>query len=383
MSDYIVNESKFVIDISDDLKDEALAPGTVLPNLVTVGDQLDRSDNFQIYDSKDGAMNILVVKRSLALRWQQEGFLPKNVFYEFLSVEGEEISLVFSPSGVILQRVSSLRAYGSLRYALSFAAAMFHSRSINPQTDLRNGIFMEYYGVILPCYTKARGVADRALFLNVLSKDHTEDLSSKEELGINHGLNRAFMITALKNAGFKIPAVDPYLDIGERVDDFVPEGEGLLVSSYVVLDRNYQVYATGNSKLILLMENSWADELVSRGLISRIDQGSLSFGGIYLKALSFSTAFALEKTNDRHFGLSFEKVFKFALAVRRTRQLCPDADLSDALYSEELGLLLPVSFGADGSGDESLVREAVTEGPFANAPFLEDVIEAAVSVVRI
>lgn len=382
MSEYIINESRFVIDISDELKDHALESGTVLPNLTIVGDQIDRSDSFQIYDTQDGSFNLLVVKKALALKWLENGFIPKKALYFYTNDQGDELVIIFSPSSLILQRVNTLRAYGSLRYALSLSAAMFRTRSLEHDISLRDGIFLELYGVVLPCYTKTRAVADRALFANVLSKDQSEDLSSKEELGSAHGLNRLSLKEELYKVKISLPNVEPYLEVGELVDDFVHKGAGLTVSSYVLLDENYQIYATSDDSFILLMENSFASSLIERGLLSQIDLGNVSFGGIYLKALCLSNHFALEKVNDRHFGLTQSGAFKFALAVRRTRQLCPDARLDNALYSEELGLLLPSSYDGNGTSDAQLVREVVSVGPFANAPFLEEIIESAVKIVE-
>ena len=375
MTDVVVNESRFVVDMSDEIKDHALRGGMVLPDGQVVGDQIDRSDAFQIYDTRDGSFILLVTGRELASRWIAEGFLPERAFGRFTGEDGKELWVLYSPTSLILQRVTACRAYGSLRYALAFAAALFKARILDHGVNLRDGIFCELYGVILPAYTKTRAVADRALFENVLSRSERENLSSPDEMGKSHGLNRFSLKEELREASLTLAPVEPYLENGEILDDFIEGAGGLYATGYLVLDEQYQIYDTGSDTLVLLMENRFAGSLVERGLIREMELSAISVGGLYLRALALSKRFALERVNDRHFGLTAAGAFKFASAVARTRARVPDASLEDALYSEELGLLLPVRFEGDGSQDGALVREVVSVGPFAMAPFLEDVIE--------
>ena len=106
MTDVVVNESRFVVDMSDEIKDHALRGGMVLPDGQVVGDQIDRSDAFQIYDTRDGSFILLVTGRELASRWIAEGFLPERAFGRFTGEDGKELWVLYSPTSLILQRVT-------------------------------------------------------------------------------------------------------------------------------------------------------------------------------------------------------------------------------------------------------------------------------------
>ena len=60
----------------------------------------------------------------------------------------------------------------------------------------------------------------------------------------------------------------------------------------------------------------------------------------------------------------------------------PEASLKDALYIQQLGLVLPVKFeGGSLEEDVALMREIVHVGPFAQGPFLNDIATTAVAIV--
>lgn len=383
MTDVIVNESRFVIDISDELRDDYLQEGTLLPDGTLVGALEDRAAEFQIYGSQDGRFSLLCVKEPMARRWIEEGYLKEDWFYKYQKEGRECVYILFSPSSLILQRVSAARSYGSRRYALSFAAALSNTRDLNHAVNLRDAIFCEVYGVLLPTYTKTREVADRALFKNVLSKDQSEDITGRDELKDNSGLSWPAVRMELGNVSLPLPPIDPYLMHGEPVDDFVDNAQGLRVTGPLCLNDNYQLYDTNSDKVLLLMENSWADRLSEHDLILHMNLNNVSGGGLFLKALQLSKRYAVEPLDDRHFGITAQGSFKLAQAVSRTRVKAPQARLENALYIEELGVLLPVEFEGNELRDSDLVRKIVTIGPFALAPFLEDHIEQCAAVAEI
>lgn len=383
MTDVIVNESRFVIDISDEVRDDFLQDGTMLPDGTLVGALEDRAAEFQIFNTQDGRFNLLCVKEPMARRWIEEGYLKEEYFYKYQKEDGQSVYILLSPSSLILQRASASRSYGSRRFALSFAAALSNTRDLNHAVNLRDAIFCEVYGVLLPAYTKTREVADRALFKNVLSKDQSEDISGKDELKDNSGLNWHAVRAELGKASLPLPPIDPYLQHGEIVDDFAGNAQGLRVTGPLCLNENYQLYDTNSDKVLLLMENSWADKLSEHDLILHMNLNNVSGGGLFLKALLLSKRYAVEPLDDRHCGLTAQGSFKLAQAVSRSRLKAPKARLDNALYLEELGVLLPVQFEGNNLRDSDLVRKIVTAGPFALAPFLEDHIEQCAAIAEI
>lgn len=97
----------------------------------------------------------------------------------------------------------------------------------------------------------------------------------------------------------------------------------------------------------------------------------------------FSRRKAVENVEHRHAGVNQASIFEFALALKRLRNSIPEAGLHNALYLQELGLILPVEFeGGSYVDDVKLMREVVTQGPFAQGPFLDEVLVAALAIVK-
>ena len=101
-----------------------------------------------------------------------------------------------------------------------------------------------------------------------------------------------------------------------------------------------------------------------------------------VKVLALPRRAALEAFDNRHYGISSKEVYEIALAIYRARTKMPEASLKDALYIQQLGLVLPVKFeGGSLEEDVALMREIVHVGPFAQGPFLNDIATTAVAIV--
>lgn len=369
MPDFVVNENKFMLNMDDD-HDRYLHEGEILPNGMVVSEVLEYSHLWQIYITDDGNHNILAVDSALAQRWVDEMYLPRRAFADYF-LHGREISLLFSPSSIILHAVNQIKFHNSLRYAFSFACGMFNSRIINQQINLRDGIYCELYSVILPSYSRARPVADRAIFQNAIGATPKENILSPQEMD-EPGVSYFTVLKELGHAGYKLPGVEPYLQTGEEVDEFISTGEKMHICGAVALHEKYQIYHTNSDILILIMENSYANELIEHELIAQMDLASIQAGGGVLRALAFTKRFALDALDDRHFGFTKEGSFFFAQAVRRTRLKVPQARFDNALYLEKAGKILPVEFEGNTLSDGQLVEKILTQGPFASSAFLED-----------
>lgn len=375
MPDFIVDESQFILNMDQD-SDNYLQADQVLANGIIVSELVDYSDYWQLYISKDGNSHILAVAPKLAKQWIAQKYIKARAFFK-IEHQDEEIYLLISPSSLILQSVNQIKFYDSKRYALSFAAAMFNSRIIDHNINLRDGIYCELYSVILPSYSQARAVADRAIFINAIGKNIEENIQSPKEMP-NPGLSYFSVRQELKNASIELNNIEPYLQSGETLDDFIKTTEPLYVCGVVALHEKYQIYHVNSDIQILLMENSFAQDLIDAQLIRQMDLATIQLGFKTVKALSFKKYQALDVLNDRHFGLTKQGALEFAQAVRRTRAHLPYASFKDAIYVQEYGLLFPVDFTNKDVEDDIFVRDIVKEGPFASCAFLEEhVFDAA------
>lgn len=369
-AEFKVNESKFMLREEEE-HERYLADGEVLPSGQVVGELLEYAHRWQIYITADGAHCILAADRELAERWVSEGYVPQRAFGTH-HLGQEELCLLCSPSGIILQGVNHVRFHGSLRYALSLAGAMYRSRTLNYEANLRDGIYCELYSVILPAYTQARPVADRAVFQNAIASSPQEVILTPGEME-RPGVSLFTVQDDLRRAGYPVPELSSWLQPGEFIDDFVSGAQGLVACGPVTLHERYQIHHTSQDLALLLLDNDYADELMEWGLLTRMHLDAIQVNSRTHKVLVSSKRCALDALNDRHFGFTREGAFCFAQAVRRTRERVPGARLDTAVYVAEQGLLLPVEFDGGGpSGDPGLVSDILTHGPFAAGAFLED-----------
>lgn len=378
MAEFIVNEINHVVDM-DEHMELFLKKGLNLPDGLVISDCIEKRDLWQIYLTKDGKFNVLCAKDAIASRWIDEGFLDKDVFFKYKNAKHDDLNLMFVPTSSVLTLANSVRFYGSTRYACSFAGALWHTRSINHKINLRDGIFCEYYGVILPSYSKAREVADRALFLNCFSKNNDEDISSSSEME-NPGLSFKVFKDSLKDNGYRVFLQDPLLQVGEYVDDYVNAKAGTIITSALEVNDKYEIYSTNKDIYILLLTNEYANTLIDKDLISQINLSSIQVGikRVYAKALS--KKFALEPLNYRHFGISVSDAFALCQTLGRTHREYPYARLSDALYSQELSLLLPVDFATENESIYKIAQDIINDGPFALSPFDKDTIDDLLAI---
>ena len=389
MAGFSINESLFVIDMDDD-SPSILQVGEILADGIKIGVDRDRGEEFAFYVSEDGHFDILAAKPRLAERWVQEGYLQKHMLQLHLDANDEiDCYLLISPSSHILSRMTDIRVYGSRYYAHMVASAMWHSRNRDAHINLRDGIICELYGVVLPTYTLTPMVADLALLNNVLRGQYdSEDLRSPDDFARESnnssfgGLNRISFNQALKAHDMAVDTVEPYFQLGEEVDDFVQLKTHAIITGALELRPEFQLYATSSDMVLLVLENHWAQELIDRNLLLQMNLKPVPLGGEPVKALPLPRRYAVEALNNRHFGLNQSAAFDLALALQRARHKMPEASFKDALYVQELGLVLPTKFsGGNKSEDVALIREIVSTGPFAQGPFLADVVRSCEAIV--
>ncbi len=381
MSDFIVDESRFMLD--DGAEDTSFfKEGFVFPDGIAVGETLDEGVKWQLYVSEDAKTQILAVKAELAQKWLEGKFLTPEKLLRFPH-EGQDYYLLFSPSNLRLERVTNSHFRGSLRYALNFYAAVWNARLKDADVSLRDALYCELYSVMLPTFTLVPAVTDKALFKNALrnEKQEGEDLTGPTE-SEKGALSFYFMRTLLKERGISLPAVPPYLESGDPLEEFMGvKQQGAVITGPLVMRAHYQIYDTDADCYVLLMDRLWAEALLSTPIINRMNLTQISVRGQMLCVMTLSKRKAAEPLDDRSYGIDEVNAYALARAVRRTRDMLPGAKLDNALYLEDLGVLLPESFEG-GSDDLGLVRSVLLKGPFAMAPLYEEIVLDCINMVR-
>lgn len=381
---FVANESLFIIDM-DDTSESVLKIGEVFPDGIKIAVDRDRGEDFTFYVSEDGRYDVLAAAPSLAERWVREGYLEKRMLQPHFTDAGEiDCYLLISPSSHVLLRLTEARAHGNRYYAHMVACAIWRTRNIDPFINLRDGILCEVYNVVLPTFTKTPRVADAALFNNVLrSQFEPEDLRSPEEFGNGGGLGTMSFNEAFNAHKMERDPVEPYFHVGEPIDDFIQIKTAKMITGALEIRKEYQIFSTDSDLVLLVMDNNWADQLFQHGLLMEMDIKPVQLGRSMVKVLPLSRRKAVESINNRHFGITQRDLFDFALAVRRLREKLPNAVVSDALYVQELGIILPVNFDDAPEREElAVVRDVGATGPFAQGPFLNDVLIAALGMVN-
>ena len=383
MSDFIVNESKFIIE-DDEYESSFVPEGFTLPDGIIFGEKIDDAPSWQLYTSEDGRYTILVAKEALVEKWVDGLLIPQSMLMPLELADGTYYMLI-SPASHRLCRITSIRFDGSMRYAFSFFSAMQHTRSKDADSSLRDGIFCELLSVMLPCYSLVPPVADRALFKNALrSKNEDESLLSAEDMGGNGGLAYAAMIRELKDKGFELPEVQPFLECGEPIDDFF-NGKvvhGQIVTGPLVLKHQYQIFDTSSSFYVLLIDKLWGDALLHTTLLSRIALNTVPLCGRATYVLTLPKREALEPLDNTHYGYDKYTMMDLAQAIRRTRAAVPSCDLATGLYSSKLGIVLPLVFNATEHDDGKVMWDIIQKGPFSSAPLMQDIAYDILSVAR-
>lgn len=387
MSKFSFDETLFVIDL-DDESESYLTKGEILSDGIVIGEERDRGENFTLYVSEDGHYDVLAAAPQLAEHWLNDSLLPARALIPHKNAQGElDCYLLISPCSLVMLRLNDARVYGSSYYAHLIASGIFYSRCNDPDINLRDGILCELYGVILPAYTLTPKIADLSLFNNTLRGQYeAEDLRGPQDFSSGGGLNRITFNTSLAEHGIQPDQFTPCLDIGEEVDDMVilpPAYKQVSVTGPLELQEQYQIFSTDTDLVVLAVSDEWGQQLFERRMVLQMSFKPMMLSGkrFWLKALSRRKA--VENVDHRHAGVNKASVFDFALALKRLRNSIPEARLQNALYLQELGLILPVEFeGGSYVDDVKLMREVITQGPFAQGPFLDEVLTAALAIVR-
>ena len=259
------------------------------------------------------------------------------------------------------------------------AAALQSARRKNGQVSLRDGIYCELYATVLPTFTQTRAVCDRALFLNVLSPDRSEIIAASDELSPS-ALNVSIVRSDLQAHGFNLPKFAPFFVSGEVVQ---PQGfaQSLTIAGAVALHEAYQLYACEGDAYLLLLEPNFAAAMCNAGLLWPHELLNLRVDRAVWRAQVLSKRYAVESLNDRHFGLTLEGAAALALAMQRTRDSLPQADLSSGLYLAQRGIILCPSGGGSDADDGKLYAHILHHGPFAQAPLNDLAIKVLTRLV--
>lgn len=378
MPGFIVDESRFMLN--DDETEHYLAEGYALPFGIRVGEIEDESDCFELYVSEDGSYYILAVEDSLAGRWIESGLLSKDDFMK-LEVKGISVNLLFSKTTSKISRLTSLRNDSSCRFAMALYAAFVKTRARDLDSNLRDGIYIERLSVILPTYSLVGKVSDRALFENAIrDRLAPEKLTTPD--GLNDTLSYYYVRKVLKEKGFDLSGKTPLYEVGTLESGFTFGFEkDVLFTAPLILKDHYQVYDTDTDSFVLFMDTLWAEALLSTSIISQISLNTVAIDGKKYYTLALKKDFALEALDDRLYGHNKDSAMALAQAIRRTRALLPDCVLSGGLYAESLGIVLPEIFNAgEKENDRQLIASVLTYGPFAMAPFMDDVNVDIISV---
>lgn len=383
MSDFIVNESNFIIE--DDLYDSSFVPeGFTLPDGIIFGEKIDDAPSWQLFTSEDQRFELLVVKEELAQKWVDAHLIPQSILMPMELKDGVYYLLI-NPASHKLCRVTSIRFAGSLRYAYSFYSALQHTRALDPDNSLRDGIFFELYSVILPCYSLVPPVADRALFINALrGKNDEESLLTPEQMGNNGGLAYSSFIHELKKRGYAVSNEQPLLESGEPIDDFFSgrSVKGQMITGPLVVRRQFQIFDTSSSFYVLLIDKLWGDALLHTSLLSRITLNTVPLCGRATYVLTLPKRQALEALDDTHYGYDKYSMMDLAQAIRRTRAFVKNCDMAEGLYCGKLGLVLPLKFNEEKHDDGKLMWNIIQKGPFSSAPLMQDIAYDILSVAR-
>ena len=370
MPGFIVDETRFMI--SDDDKEHYFEEGYALPFGIRIGELEDESDCYELYVSEDGTYYILAVKDELHFKWIESGLLLKSDFMD-LDVDGVSLHLLFSKTSAKIARLTSLRNDKSCRFAMALYSAFVKTRTIDLESNLRDGIYIERLSVILPTYSLVGKVSDRALFENaVRGKLDPENLSAPD--GLNDSLSFVYVKRLLSKKGLNLSKMAPLFEPGAVESGFSFGFEkDVLFTAPVLIRDHYQVYDTSSDSFVLIMDSLWAEALLSTSIINQISLNSLAIDGKKYYTIAIKKDSAIEAMDDRIYGHSKGSAMLLAQAMRRTRALLPSCILSNALYVESLGYLLPETFNCEEKlNDRQTIASVLAYGPFAMAPFMGD-----------
>ena len=293
---------------------------------------------------------------------------------DWVEVKGKDIYLLFSPTNQKISRLTNVRANGSVRTAHALLSAFSHLRQLDLESNLRDGIYIESHSIILPTYSLVGAVSDRALFENIMrGPNDPENLKAPD--GLNDTVSYAYFKNYLKKHSLTVNNNAPIFENGETVDDFMFGSQTrALVTAPLIIKDHFQLFDTTTDSYLLFMNKLWAEALMSSSLISQITLNHVVINSAQYYVIALRKNKMVECMDDRHTELTKESAMELAQAIRRTRQHLPKSYLIDALYVQEIGMLLPSVFTAsDDTNDRELMADCLVKGPFALAPFMDDI----------
>lgn len=386
MAGFSINESKFVVDMEDEFF-ERLHDKELLPVSIVVGEKRDEGEKFSLYISEDGAFDILAADNDLADRWVAEGYLPERALLSHVCERsGKSCKLLITPASGVLCRLTDVRVCGSSHYAYLVASAFRHVRAVDPEINLRDAVFCEHYGVLLPTFSLTPKIADVSLFANTLrGRYDEEDLRSPSDFPDGTGALSPFAFAeCMKKAGIAFNPVEPLFYAGECIDGVISlDRDGVCITGVLENNEHYQIFSTDTDLKVLALSDSLAKKLFELRLILQMDYRPVMAGHDRFWVKAYRRSFALENLNNRHFGITQRELLDLAVACGRMCKAVPEASLSNALYIQEEGKVLPVCFdGRNEGSDLALLREIAEYGPFAQGAFMHDITDAALSVYK-
>lgn len=124
----------------------------------------------------------------------------------------------------------------------------------------------------------------------------------------------------------------------------------------------YQIIAaTGAAHVALLATDQLADYWLKNGLLTSGDMGKITFGDQLISVIT-SDERTLSPLSDCLRPRNKSQMLVFAASVRRTRDKRVSVSLSNSIYCERLGLLLPLWDLAETPSDDVLLGQYVTGG---------------------
>lgn len=379
MTSFIVDESKFMI--SDEESDAFFDSEYKLASGIVIGELEDESDSWQLYISADGRHYILAVLPELRDKWVESRLL-KDRDFECVEVNSRKLYLLFSSSVHRVTRLINIRVNNSLRYAYALFSAFVHTRQFDLDSNLRDGLYFEAHSVILPTYSLVGKVSDRCLFENALrGKNDPEKLTAPD--GLNDSVSYFYFRKYLSDHGYRLNANEPLFEAGEIVDDFLlGEESNSMITAPLIIRDHYQLFDTTSDSYILMIDSLWGEALIASNLVNQIQMNSFPINSQKYFVLSFKKDQIIECMDNRHGGLNKENAFELTEAIRRTRVLLPECDLTNALYIQKLGYLLPEKFTAsENTNDRELLVDCLSHGPFAMAPLMDDINHDLVTIL--
>ncbi|MBQ9275882.1 MAG: hypothetical protein IJ228_13845 [Succinivibrio sp.] len=371
MANTVIDESNFIISLDEVESERLITLNARLPDGAVVAELLDEGRDWELYYTKDGSMRALAVKAALAERWLEAGLLDTHRLLPWQGVR-ENCYLLLVPSSKRLFRVNQFKSGQSARLAAQFLAALTRSRARLPGINLRDALYSELDGVLLPTYTQGPVFADSLLLQNIL-RTAQEGEVLELAAGQSRSASYAAFVAALRERGLRAPEVQPSFNPGEFPEFMSDPGSLAAVSTPLELCPQYELYDTGTAGFVLVLHRVWAEALLSAGLLNESALTSVALGREMGYAMLLDGYGAVESLTDRVFGHSRSSLYDLMVAQRSTRRLLPEAALQDALYLGEHRLLLPLTFtGGSRQNDAALLDAAVSAGPFAVGALLEE-----------